>query len=86
MIAFTEGTWMTLGLFAGIAAVTALFSSLVFLVLTWYQDHEERTRSTRRLVTVEETNVESRQVWSRIGLGFTIVAILVVVVLTMLGS
>jgi ABC-type Fe3+ transport system permease subunit len=77
---------MTLGFFAGLAAVTALFSSLVFLVLTWYQDHEERTRAQRRLVTVEESPAVSRSRWSVAGLGFTIVAILVVVVLSMLGT
>ena len=79
-------TWTTLAGIAGIAAVVSLGAALTYLVLTWYQDHEERTRPQRRLVPVEETNEVSRRRWSVVGLGVTLMAILVVVVLAMLGA
>jgi ABC-type Fe3+ transport system permease subunit len=77
---------MTLGFFAGLAAVVSLTAALVFLGLTWWQDREERQRpERRRWVTVEETNAKERRAGSVIGLAFTIVAILTVVILAMFG-
>jgi hypothetical protein len=85
VIGLVEGTWMTLGFFAGLAAVVSLTGAVVFLVLSFWQDREERTRPQRRLLSVEETNAVSRRIQSRIALGFTLVAILTVIVLSMLG-
>ena len=70
----------------GIVALTALAAALTFLTLTWRQDHEERTRPQRRLVSIEETTAKDRHAWSVVGLSFTIVAILTVVILAMLGG
>jgi nicotinamide riboside transporter PnuC len=86
MSALVEGTWMTLGFFAGLAAAVSLTAALTFLWLTWWQDREERQRpERRRWVTIEETNAKERRAGSVVGLAFTIVAILVVVVLAALG-
>jgi type II secretory pathway pseudopilin PulG len=85
MTALVEGTWTTIGVAFVAAAVVSLSASVVFLVLSFWQDREERTRPERRLVSVEETAAVSRQRWSAVSLGFTIVAILVVIVLAMFG-
>jgi hypothetical protein len=86
VIGLVEGTWMTLGFFAGLAAVVSLSAALVFLVLSVWQNREEQTRPQRRLLSVEETNAVSRRRWSVVILGFTLMAILTVIVLSMLGA
>lgn len=86
MTTLVEGTWMTIAGFAFGAPFVSLGAALTYLVLTWWQDREERTRpERRRLVTVEESNAEDRRAGSVVGLVFTVVAILVVVVLAALG-
>ena len=77
MTALVEGSWSTIGVLAFTAAGLSLGSAFVYLVLTWRQDREERTRPMRRgLVSVEESNAEIRRAGSVAGLVFTAVAIL----------
>ena len=80
-----EGTWMTVGNFSAFAAALMLGALTVYLVLSWRQDREERTRPEHRRWVTVESNAVSRRRWSAVGLGFTITAILVVVILAMLG-
>lgn len=79
-----EGTWTTLGMFAFGVAVMCLAALFVYLMLTWRQDREERTRPERRM-TVEEAAATTRRKDSQSGLVLSIVVILVVLVLTALG-
>ena len=87
MTALSAGdSWYVVGALAFTTAMVSLSASVVYLVLTWYQDREERTRpERRRWVSVEESNAETRRAGSVAGLVFTAVAILVVVVLAALG-
>lgn len=80
--ALAEGTWTTLGAIAFLAAALSLGAAFVYVGLTWRQDHEERTRPERRDVTIELAYAEDRRRGSIIGLVFTIVAILTVIVLS----
>ena len=83
MTALVEGTWTTIGVLTFTAAGLSLGAAFVYLVLTWRQDREERTRPMRRgLVSVEESNAEIRRAGSVAGLVFTAVAILTVIVLS----
>lgn len=88
MTALSPGdSWYVVGALAFVAAAVSLSAALTYLALTWWQDREERTRpERRRWVSVEQTNAESRRTWSVVSLGFTIVAILVVVVVSMFGG
>ena len=86
MTALVEGTWLTLGTFAGVAAVMCLTGLAVYLWLTWRQDREEQTRPERRgLVSVEESNTEGRRAGSVAALVFMALAVVVVIVLAALG-
>jgi len=84
MTALVEGTWTTIGVLALVAAALGLAVSLTFLGLTWHQDSEERRRPERRL-SVEEAAAETRWQDSKVGLALSLVAILVVLVLSALG-
>jgi hypothetical protein len=85
MTALSPGdSWFMIGALAFTAAVVCLAATVVYLVLTWHQDREERTRPARR-ASVEEAAARDRLWISKVGLVFTIVAILVVVVLAALG-
>lgn len=85
MTALVEGTWTTIGVLALVAAALSLAASLMFLVLTFGQDREERTRPERRRLSVEEAAAETRRQDSKVQLALAVVAILVVVVLAMMG-
>jgi hypothetical protein len=75
-----------IGAIAFTAAVASLAAAAMYLIATARQDREERTRpERRRWVSVEESNAENRRAGSVVGLIFTVVAILVVVVLAALG-
>ena len=88
MTALSPGdSWMVIGAIAFTAALTCLAAAAVYLIATARQDREERTRpEQRRWVSVEESNTEDRRADSVVGLIFTVVAILVVIVLAALGS
>ena len=87
MTALSPGDpWTVIGAIAFTAAVVSLAAAAVYLIATARQDREERTRpERRRWVSFEESNVENRPAGSVVGLIFTVVAILVVVVLAALG-
>jgi len=87
MTALSPGDpWTVIGAIAFTAAVASLAAAAVYLIATARQDREERTRpERRRWVSVEESNAENRRAGSVVGLIFTVVAILVVVVLAALG-
>jgi hypothetical protein len=87
MTALSPGDpWTVIGAIAFTAAVVSLAAAAVYLIATARQDREERTRpERRRWVSVEESNAENRRAGSVVGLIFTVVAILVVVVLAALG-
>jgi hypothetical protein len=77
---------MVIGAIAFTAAVVCLAAAVVYLVLTWRQDREEWTRpERRRWVSVEDSSADARRADSKVGLVFTAVAILVVLVLAALG-
>ena len=62
MTALVEGTWSTIGVLAFTAAGLSLGAAFAYLLLTWRQDREERTRPEQRgLVSVEESNAEIRR-------------------------
>ena len=84
MTALSPGDpWTVIGAIAFSAAVVSLAAAFVYLVMTWRQDREERTRPERRgLASVEESNAEIRRAGSVVGLVFTVVAILTVIVLS----
>jgi hypothetical protein len=88
MTALSPGdSWMVIGAIAFTAAVVCLAAAAVYLIATALQDREERTRpGRRRWVPVEESNPEDRRAGSVVGLIFTVVAILVVIVLAALGA
>jgi hypothetical protein len=88
MTALTPGDpWTVIGVTAFTAAVVCLAAAAVYLIATARQDSEERTRpERRRWVSVEESNAEDRKAGSVVGLIFTVVAILVVIVLAALGG
>ena len=87
MTALSPGDpWTVIGAIAFTAAVVSLAAAAVYLIATARQDREERIRpERRRWVSVEESNAENRRAGSVVGLIFTVVAILVVVVLAALG-
>ena len=87
MTALSPGDpWTVIGAIAFTAAVVSLAAAAVYLIASARQDREERTRpERRRWVSVEESNAENRRAGSVVGLIFTVVAILVVVVLAALG-
>src|SRR6185436_14274297 len=87
MIALSPGdSWMVIGAIAFTAAVACLAAAAVYLIATARQDREERVRpERRRWVSVEESNAEDRRAGSVVGLTFTVVAILAVIVLAALG-
>lgn len=79
--------WSVISAIAFTAAVVCLAAAVVYLIATARQDREERTRpERRRWVSVEESNAEDRRAGSVVGLVFTIVAILVVIVIAALGA
>jgi len=84
MTALSPGdSWFVIGALAFTGAGLSLGAAFVYLVLTWRQDREERTRPERRgLVSVEESNAEIRRAGSVAGLVFTAGAILTVIVLS----
>jgi hypothetical protein len=88
MTALSPGdSWMVIGAMAFTAAVVCLAAAAVYLIATARQDREERARpERRRWASVEESNAEDRRTGSVVGLTFTVVAILVVVVLSALGA
>jgi hypothetical protein len=78
---------MVIGAIAFTAALACLAAAAVYLIATARQDREERTRpELRRWVSVEESNAEVRRADSVVGLIFTVVVILVVIVLAALGA
>ena len=87
MTALSPGDpWTVIGAIAFTAAVASLAAAAMYLIATARQDREERTRpERRRWVSVEESNAENRRAGSVVGLIFTVMAILVVVVLAALG-
>jgi hypothetical protein len=88
MTALSPGdSWMVIGAIAFTAALACLAAAAVYLIATARQDREERTRpELRRWVSVEESNAEDRRADSVVGLIFTVVVILVVIVLAALGA
>lgn len=88
MTALSPGDpWSVISAIAFTAAVVCLAAAVVYLIATARQDREERTRpERRRWVSVEESNAEDRRAGSVVGLVFTIVAILVVIVIAALGA
>jgi multisubunit Na+/H+ antiporter MnhB subunit len=88
MTALSPGDpWSVIGAIAFTAIVVCLAAAVVYLIATARQDREERTRpERRRWVSVEESNAEDRRAGSVVGLVFTIVAILVVIVIAALGG
>ena len=88
MTALSPGeSWMVIGAIAFTAAVVCLAAATVYLIATARQDREEWTRpERRRWVSVEGSNAEDRRAGSLVGLIFTVVAILVVIVLAALGA
>ena len=87
MTALSPGDpWMVIGAIGFTAAVACLAAAAVYAIATARQNREERTRpERRRWVSVEESNAENRRAGSVVGLIFTVVAILVVIVLAALG-
>ena len=88
MTALSPGDpWTVIGAIAFTAAVASLAAAAMYLIATARQDREERTRpERRRWVSVEESNAEDRRADSVVGLIFTVVVILVVIVLAALGA
>ena len=87
MTALSPGdSWTVISAIGFTAAVACLAAAAVYAIATARQDREDRTRpERRRWVSVEESNAENRRAGSVVGLIFTVVAILVVIVLAALG-
>jgi hypothetical protein len=79
-----EGTWTALGMFAFGAALVILAALGTYLMLSWREDREERTRPERRM-SVEETTAKARWRDSRSGLVFAIALVVVILALAAIG-
>jgi predicted lysophospholipase L1 biosynthesis ABC-type transport system permease subunit len=87
MTALSPGvSWTVIEALAFTAALVCLAAIVVYVIATATQDREEQQRPERRgLVSIEEAAAETRLQDSKVGLVFTVVAILVVIVLATLG-
>jgi predicted lysophospholipase L1 biosynthesis ABC-type transport system permease subunit len=87
MTALSPGdSWTVIRALAFTVALVCLAATVVYVIATARQDREEQQRPDRRgLVSIEEAAAETRLQDSKVGLVFTVVAILVVIVLATLG-
>jgi predicted lysophospholipase L1 biosynthesis ABC-type transport system permease subunit len=80
------GSWTVIGALAFTVALVCLAATVMYVIATARQDREEQERPERRgLVSIEEAAEETHLQDSKVGLVFTLVAILVVIVLATLG-
>jgi predicted lysophospholipase L1 biosynthesis ABC-type transport system permease subunit len=87
MTALSPGdSWTVIRALAFTVALVCLAATVVYVIATARQDREEQQRPDRRgLVSIEEAAADTRLQDSKVGLVFTVVAILVVIVLATLG-